>query len=277
MVAGNITLRVSVDPEDAERVVVRFLKDYFAGAGKAKAVVGLSGGLDSAVSAALAARALGPDHVIGYILPSATTDDQDLEDANAVADHLGLEARTLPIAKTVDALEEEHAGFSKQGRGNAAARVRMIQLHEAAYREDALVLGTGNKSELLCGYFSKYGDGGVDVQPLGDLYKTQVRLLADHLGLPERVRTKPPSAGLWKGQTDEHELGLPYETLDRILLGLEIRLDRNLIAEALDLDRSEVNRIAHLRETTQHKRRMPLTPKFGLRTAGVDWREVTVR
>lgn len=277
MAADNVTLRVSLDPEDAERVVVRFLKDYFAGAGKAKAVVGLSGGLDSAVSAALAARALGAKNVIAYILPSETTDEQDVDDAEAVAEHLGIEARTVPIAKTLQALEDEHAGFSKQGRGNAAARVRMIQLHEAAYREDALVLGTGNKSEALVGYATKYGDAGVDVQPLGDLYKTQVRILADHLGLPERVRTKAPSAGLWEGQTDEDELGLPYETLDRILLGLEIRLDRDLVADALDVERAEVDRIARLRETTQHKRRMPLMPKFGLRTPGLDWRDVTVR
>lgn len=277
MPADNLTLRVAIDPEDAEQVVVRFLKDYFAGAGKPNAVVGLSGGLDSAVSAALATNALGPDHVIAYILPSATTDPQDLEDADAVADHLGIEARTVPITKTLEALEDEHPGFSKEGRGNAAARVRMIQLHEAAYREDGLVLGTGNKSEALVGYATKYGDLGVDVQPIGDLYKTQVRILADHLGLPERVRTKPPSAGLWEGQTDEGELGLPYETLDRILLGLEIRLDPDLIAEALAIDRAEVDRIARLRETTQHKRRMPLVPKFGLRTPGVDWRDVTVR
>lgn len=277
MVADNLTLRVSIDPEDAERVVVRFLKDYFAGAGKSKAVVGLSGGLDSAVSAALAAKALGPDNVVAYILPSATTDDKDVDDAQAVADHLGIDARTVAIAKTLDALEEEHPGFAKEGRGNAAARVRMIQLHEAAYREDALVLGTGNKSEVMLGYFSKYGDGGVDIQPIGDLYKTQVRILAEHLGLPERVRKKAPSAGLWEGQTDEGELGLPYETLDRILLGLEIRLDRDLIAQALDVSRAEVDRVARMRETTQHKRRMPLIPKFGMRTPGVDWRDVTVR
>lgn len=277
MVAENLTLRVSLDPDDAERVVVRFLKDYFRGAGMKKAVVGLSGGLDSAVSAALAAKALGPENVVAYILPSPTSSKEDVEDAKAVAKHLGIEARTVSIGKALAALEEEHPGFSKEGRGNAAARVRMIQLHEAAYREGALVLGTGNKSEVMVGYFSKFGDGGVDVQPLADLYKTQVRILAEHLGLPESVREKQPSAGLWEGQTDEGELGLSYETLDRILLGLEIRLDRELIAETLGVDRAEVDRVARMRETTQHKRRMPLAPKFGLRTPGVDWRDVTVR
>jgi NAD+ synthase len=272
-----MTLRVGGDPAEHEQVIVRFLKDYFHGAGRHDAVVGLSGGVDSAVSAALAARALGPDHVEALVLPTKTTPKEDLDDAALVADALGVTARTVPIDAQLDALEQNDAGFSRDGRGNAAARVRMIHLHEAARRRKALVVGTGNKSEALVGYFTKYGDGGVDVQPIGDLYKTQVYALAEHLVLPDRVRTKAPSARLWEGQTDEQELGMTYETLDRMLLGLEIRLPNATIADVLAIDVAEVDRFAAVRAAKQHKRRTPLAPKIGLRTVGNDWRQATYR
>lgn len=271
-----ITLRLELDAASAEQVIVRFLRDYSEGAGKKRVVVGLSGGLDSAVAAALAVRALGVDNVRPLILPEDATPATELEDANLVARHLGLTTTTLSIQPFLEAFQSVVKPTEELLLGNAKARFRMILLHAEAARRKALVLGTGNKSELLTAYFTKYGDAGVDLQPLGDLYKTQVRQLARHLGLPERLLTKPPTAGLWAGQTDEAELGITYDILDRILLGLELHLAKPLIAQVVGVPVDEVGRIESLRARTQHKRRMPLIPKVGLRTLGVDWRTPTL-
>lgn len=268
----SISLRVSVDPDEAVRVLERFLADYLAAAGRSRFVLGLSGGIDSAVSAALAVRAVGPDRVHAYALPEAATSPTDLEDAQAVARQLGLAYRSRSIQPLLDAFPTAFPEADRLGLANAKARFRMILLYAEARRSDALVLGTGNKSELLTGYFTKYGDGGVDVQPLGDLYKTQVFQIAEHLGLPERVRTKPPTAGLWPGQTDEDELGLTYAILDRILLGIEIKLPHEAIAEIVGVPASEVERVERMRRASQHKRRLSLNPRIGIRTIGLDWR-----
>jgi NAD+ synthase len=271
-----ITLRVDIDAAEAERTLVRFLKDYASSARRERYVLGLSGGLDSAVSAALATRAVGAQRVHPLILPEDSTEASHLEDAHLVASTLGLRPETRSIQSLVDAFERAHPDADRVARANAKARFRMVLLHAEAHHRGALVLGTGNKSEIVTGYFTKYGDAGVDVQPLGDLYKTQVRLLGRHLGIPERVLAKPPTAGLWAGQTDEDELGLPYERLDRILLGLEIRLPHDTIATALGTSADEVRRVEGLRVRSQHKRRMPLIPKMGLRTVGLDWRTPTL-
>ena len=271
-----ISLRVSCDPAEVEKVLVRFLRDYAATSGRRSYVVGLSGGLDSAVSAALAARALGPDRVHPLVLPENSTPRHDLEDAALVARHLGLVTETISIQPLVDGFAATVRGADRAQIGNAKARFRMVLLHAHAAQRGGLVLGTGNKSEILTGYFSKYGDGGVDLQPLGDLYKTQVRQLAQHLGLPDGVILKAPTAGLWQGQTDEKELGITYDNLDRILLGLEIKLAPQTIAEVVGTSVSEVERIERLRASTQHKRHMPLIPKVGLRNAGLDWRSAVL-
>lgn len=239
-------------------------------------MLGLSGGIDSAVVAALAVRAVGPARVHGLVLPDNATAKSDLADAASVARKLALKTSTASIQPYLDVFTANHQDADRTSIGNAKARFRMILLHAEAAKRAGLVLGTGNKTEILLGYFSKYGDGGVDVQPIGDLYKTQVRLLAEHLGLPARVRTKPPTAGLWAGQTDEAELGMAYATLDRLLLGLEIRLDHDQIAKILAIPESEVRRIETMRAASQHKRVMPLIPKLGLRTVGSDWRAATL-
>jgi NAD+ synthase len=270
-----ITLRVAVDAAEAEHVIVRFLKDYLASSGREGYVVGLSGGIDSAVAAALAARAVGAERVHPLVLPEATTEAAHLEDAALVAKALGLQTQTLSIQPLVDAFQAAYPKPDRTQLANAKARFRMILLHAESFRRRALVLGTGNKSELLVGYFSKYGDGGVDLQPIGDLYKTQVRELARHLRLPERVMTKPPTAGLWAGQTDEDELGIDYARLDRVLLGLEIKLPVDTIAQVVGVAADEVRRIDEMRVRSQHKRRTPLIPKIGLRSVGVDWRTPT--
>jgi NAD+ synthase len=157
--------------------------------------------------------------------------------------------------------------------GNVKARARMTVLYYHGQIRSYLVMGTGNKSELLMGYFTKYGDGGVDYLPLGDLYKTQVRGLAADIDLPQAFIDKPPSANLLPGQTDEDDLGIAYEDLDRILLGIEIGMDDDEIAERTELPTTEVARVRGVVHATKHKRRIPLAPKLGIRTIGWDWRE----
>jgi NAD+ synthase len=148
----------------------------------------------------------------------------------------------------------------------------MLLLYAEAQARGDLVCGTGNKSELLTGYFTKHGDGGVDLQPIGDLYKTQVRLLAQHLRVPAPVIAKPPSAGLYPGQTDEGDMGLSYEDLDAVLRGMELNLDGSVIARKTKLPLATVEKVEAMVRKTEHKRRTPMIPKLGARTVGIDWR-----
>lgn len=271
-----ITLRVSLEPAEAERILVRFLKDYLSDSERDGYVVGVSGGIDSTVSAALACRAVGKERVYGLILPDAETSAAEAEDARLVVKWLGIDSRVTNIRPGVDAIVSAAGEMDRVGLGNVKARVRMILLHSEAARRRCLVLGTGNKSEALTGYYSKFGDGGVDLQPMGDLYKTQVRILAKHLGVPDKILQKVPTAGLWAGQTDEGELGVAYDRLDRILLGLELKMPTEKISQAAGVPVSEIERIEDMRRRSQHKRRTPMIPKIGLRTVGLDWRTPTL-
>jgi len=148
----------------------------------------------------------------------------------------------------------------------------MILLFEYANMTKSLVCGSSNKSEILVGYFTKYGDGGTDIMPIGDLYKTQVWELAKYLKIPNVIVSKPPTAGLWKGQFDEKDLKISYKNLDKILVGLEKKIDINDIAKIVDVKISDVERIKNMRIKNQHKIRLPLIPKIGIRTPGYDWR-----
>jgi len=147
----------------------------------------------------------------------------------------------------------------------------MILLYQYANMEKLLVCGTSNKSELLIGYFTKYGDGGVDIMPIGDLYKTQVWQLAEYLKIPKQIISKPPTAGLWRGQSDEVEFKMSYNQLDIVLVGLERKIDPKEIAKIAKVKVADVQRIKKMRINSQHKRRRPLIPKLGLRTPGLDW------
>lgn len=265
-------LRISLDAEEAAKVVETFVRDYVQGTGASGVVLGVSGGLDSAVVAHLAVRALGREKILALILPEHDGPNRDVAHALLIADQLNVERRTVPIGPIVQALEAAVGELPRGPRGNAKARARMVALYAEANRSNRVVLGTGNKSEILTGYFTKWGDGGVDLQPIGDLYKTQVRLLAEHYGVPEVIRHKPPTAGLWDGQTDEDELGMSYEVLDRVLLGLEVQLPPATIAKEVGVTLSEVERIERMRRASQHKRRMPMIPRVGIRTVGLDWR-----
>lgn len=194
----------------------RFIKGELKDAGLGGVVLGISGGVDSAVCAGLAARALGPEKVTGLWLPYR--DESDRDDALAVIERFGIRSRKVPIGPMVDAyLPLAAEGMDDVRRGNVCARVRMLVLFDYAKALGALVVGTGNKTELLMGYFTLFGDGACSIAPLGDVYKSQVYLLARELGVPEQVIAKTPSAGLWPGQTDEGEMGVTYYELDRYL------------------------------------------------------------
>ncbi|MES2154169.1 MAG: NAD+ synthase [bacterium] len=263
-------------PDDAkgwEASITAFLRRHVAAAGAKGLVVGVSGGLDSAVVVALAVRAVGKANVHAIMLPAPDSHAQDAEHARLACRTFGIEPVLHDIGPIVDGLV---ASLGKEPeariRGNAKARARMLLLYAEAQARGDLVCGTGNKSEILTGYFTKHGDGGVDLQPIGDLYKTQVRVLARHLGVPDAIVAKPPSAGLYPGQTDEGDMGLSYEDLDAVLRGMELNLDLPVIARKTGLSTGTVEKVERMVRRTEHKRRLPLIPKIGARTVGIDWR-----
>lgn len=253
-------VRGSVDYDEATRAVSEFLREYAKAAGAEGFVVGLSGGVDSSTAAALAVRAVGSSSVVGLAMPDVTsTPPEDVEDARAVGKLLGVKWYEIPI----DGFLEEYGqlpfySFNRVAWGNLKARIRMTLLYYYANLYNFLVLGAGDKSELLIGYFTKYGDGAVDVLSLGDLYKTQVRELALKLGLPLRVALKPSSPRLWPGQSAEGELGLSYEAIDVVLYShVELKLSPSEIPAATDLSREVVERVLARVKSTEHKRRLP--------------------
>ena len=198
--------------------ISKWIKDQVEQAGAKGVVLGLSGGLDSAVVAALAKRSL-KENVFGLILP-CYSQKEDEEDANIVASHLQLETCTIDLTSAYDSLIAILPSADKNTTANIKPRLRMISLYYFASLKNYLVAGTGNKSEISVGYFTKYGDGGTDILPLGDLLKSQVIEIARKLALPEAIINKPPSAGLWPGQTDEDELKITYEKLDQAILDI---------------------------------------------------------
>lgn len=261
--------------EDHVGAIVSFLRHALRDSGRKGFVLGMSGGVDSSVVAALCARAVGPAKVLGLGLPDRGTPARDRRDAREWAQRLGIGFREVDISPAVQALARE-LGVTRRDRirlGNVKARARMVTLYDVAAAERRVVVGTGNKSELALGYFTRWGDGGADFLPIGDLYKTQVRGMAEILGVPRRIREKTPSAGLWPGQTDEGELGIAYDELDRILLGIELQLDSGDIARRVRVSLAKVRRIEDLVARNAYKRRIPLIPKLGIRTFGLDWRE----
>jgi NAD+ synthase len=257
-------------PDYAQETIVRFIKDFV---GDKSVVVGLSGGLDSSTVAKLCVMALGAERVLGVHMPDRVTPEDDTEDARFLANELGIEYREIKIDDALEILANS-AGISKDmSIANMKARIRMLILYAIANENEYLVAGTSNKSELLVGYFTKYGDGASDFALIGDLYKTQVKMLAERIGVPERIVNKIPRAGLLPGQTDEGEMGIKYEILDRILLGMEMGLNEGKVAELVDVDEEIVKRVYRMHERSRHKRVMLYIPKIGVKTVNTDWRE----
>jgi NAD+ synthase len=261
-------------PAHAEAAIHQFLRAQVKEAGCTGVVVGLSGGVDSALAARLAKDALGAEKVLGLLLPDEPYPASLLEETKSYASSLGITTRVLPIAGVEEAVHRWTPQLTDRlSLGNAKARIRMIALYGVARETNRLVMGTGNKSEILLGYFTKYGDGGVDVAPLGDLYKSQVYELARHLGVPSAILDRAPTAGLYEGQTDEAELGLPYRDLDAVLHGIEELHSIEEIRAQTGLSDEVVRGVEARVSANRHKRRPPPIPKLSLRTVGLDWRD----
>ncbi len=261
------------DPEEASIVIKDFIKTYLINSKCKGLVIGLSGGVDSAVTSVLCKQALGVSKVNCIFLPDNSTPEIDKKHCDLLKKKFNVNYKEKNITNLVNQVAKTCLEKpDKYALANIKARLRMIILFEYAYMKNCLVCGTSNKSELLIGYFTKYGDGGVDIMPIGDLYKTQLWELAKYLKIPKEIIAKPPSAGLWKDQYDEKEFKLTYFELDNILFGLERKFSLDDIAKSSGVQKSDIIRIKNMRIRSQHKRRSALIPKIGLRTPGNDWR-----
>jgi NAD+ synthase len=255
-----------------QNLLVRFIHQEVTKVGVDAVVLGLSGGVDSSVSAALAALALEPGKVLGVMMPYKSSSDESLSDARAVAAAIGIDTVTVDISAQIDAYFERFPDADSLRRGNKMARERMTVLYDFSASRSALVLGTSNKTELLLGYGTLHGDMASAINPIGDLYKTQVWGLAKHLGLPESVISKAPSADLWAGQTDEQELGFRYGDVDKLLYLMvdERRAHDELVATGFAPE--FVDRVSSLVQNSQFKRRLPVIAKVSDRTIDHDFR-----
>jgi NAD+ synthase len=266
-------LSLQLNSETVRKVLTGFIDNEVRKAGFHRVVVGLSGGVDSSLSAYLAAEALGAENVWGLLMPYRTSSPESAAHATMVVRALGINSLTVEITAMVDAYFGMFPDADQVRRGNKMARERMTILFDHSARLGALVLGTSNKTELLLGYGTLHGDMASAVNPLGDLYKTQVRQLSRHLGVPAVIVEKDPSADLWEGQTDEAELGFTYEEVDKVLcLLVDQRYEvSDLIAECR-FDEKFVRAVARRIQASQYKRRLPVIAKISSRTIDRDFR-----
>ncbi len=267
---------LEMDFEEFKKRITRFIREYAANAGVNGIVLGLSGGIDSSMAAALSSLSVGGEHVIGLMLPEEETfNQQDIDDARIIAEEYQIKTQICDMTKVLEKFYEGIPVFDKTDRlckGNIKARTRMVYLYYFANKLNRIVCGSSDKSETMMGYFTKWGDVAADIAPLMDLYKTQVRRLALHLGFPEKIALKPSTPALWPNQLAESELGIKYETLDLILYGLERFMPAEEIADQLNIQKSVVNSVKSRWLAQEHKRRMPLAAKTGYRTVGNDFR-----
>lgn len=265
----NIDLKIN--PELARQILAGFIRSEITRVGYQRAVIGLSGGIDSALACFLAVEALGAENVLAVRMPYRSSSSDSLEHAQEVIDQLGLPALTVPITEMVDPLFERFPEAGSMRRGNAMARARMIVLYDQSEAFRGLVVGTGNKTEILLGYSTLYGDSACALNPLGDLYKTQVRQLSSAVGVPASIVDKPPSADLWLGQTDEGELGFTYAEVDRLLYLLVDQRYTPQECIAAGFDASFVNSVATRIRRNHFKRVPPPIAKLSNRTIGYDF------
>jgi NAD+ synthase len=267
----NAMMDLTINPEVARKILSGWLRAEITRSGMQHAVIGLSGGLDSALSCFLAAEALGAQNVLAVRMPYRGSSQDSLDDAQKVIDATGVQSTTIEITPMVDPLFERFPDMSSLRRGNIMARMRMIVLFDQSAVIDGLVVGTGNKTEILLGYSTVYGDAACGLNPLGDLYKTQVRQLAAAMGVPESVRVKAPTADLWAGQTDEGELGFTYEEVDKLLYLL---VDQRAAPEECvqaGFEETFVRRVVERIRRNHFKRVMPPIAKLSNRTVGYDF------
>ena len=262
---------LSIDTNLSRKILTGFVQTEITRAGFSRAVVGLSGGVDSSLSCYLASEALGPENVLAVRMPYETSSPESLEHAQLVIDEMGVNSLTIPIADMVEPLFVRYPESDHIRRGNVMARARMIILYDQSQAFKGLVVGTGNKTEILLGYTTQYGDSACALNPLGDLYKTQVRQLARALELPEVIIDKPPTADLWVGQTDEGELGFTYAEVDQLLyLLVDERYSPDDCIEA-GFPEPFVKDVIGLVRKNHFKRVMPPVAKLSNRTVGYDF------
>ncbi|HXX60019.1 MAG TPA: NAD+ synthase [Candidatus Sulfotelmatobacter sp.] len=270
--AFSVPQELAIDAPVARRLAVDFIREQMRQAGFERLVLGLSGGIDSALVAFLAAEAVGPQQLLCVLLPYRTSAPSSRRDAEAVVRTLGCASRLVDISAIVDGyFGGQEPDASARRRGNFMARARMAVLYDLSVVWNGLVIGTGNKTEALIGYTTLYGDNASAFNPIGDLYKTQVRQLALAVGVPDPILRKAPSADLWPGQTDEDEVGFDYATIDRLLFWL---VDRRRTAEelvAMGFEASMVERVEGMVAGSEFKRQVPPIAKISSRTTGVDY------
>ena len=267
---------LEVDLPETEKRITSFIREYVENSGAEGIVLGLSGGVDSNTTAALSSLAIRGDRVLGLMLPEKETyNPKDTADAKLVAEKFGLKTQICDITPALESFYKTLPTFAaadKLCKGNIKARTRMIYLYYYANKLNRIVCGSSDKSETMMGYFTKWGDVAADISPIMDLYKTQVRKLAAHLGIPTELAAKPSTPALWPNQLAETELGIKYETLDLILYGLERFMTTEAIAKQLNIGNALVKKVKSRWLATEHKRRMPLTAKLEYRTVGADFR-----
>lgn len=262
---------LTINTETAHNILTGFIQTEITRAGFNRAVIGLSGGIDSTLSCYLAADALGPENVLAVRMPYQTSSPESLQHAQFVIDALGVPSITIPITEMVEPLFQQFPEANQVRRGNVMARMRMIILYDQSEAFKGLVVGTGNKTEILLGYTTLYGDSACALNPIGDLYKTQVRQLARDLSIPDAIINKPPSADLWQDQTDEDELGFTYAEVDQLLyLFVDERYQPEECIQA-GFDRTFVTRVVERIRRYHYKRVMPPIAKLSNRTIGYDF------
>ena len=262
---------LTINPELARKILTGFIKSEINRAGFSRAVVNLSGGLDSALSCALAAEALGGENVLALRLPYRTSSPESLEHAQLVIEQFKVQSETIAITGMVDALISSDPEMSKTRKGNIMARARMIVLYDKTEAFKGLAVGTGNKTEILLGYTTLWGDSASALNPIGDLYKGQVRQLSRALGIPAVIIDKAPSADLWAGQTDENELGFTYDEVDKLLyLLVDQRYSPDECVEA-GFEQVFVEQVVTRIRRNQFKRMLPPIAKVSNRTVGYDF------
>lgn len=252
-----------INLDESKKNIVEFVQNKVSQANADGLVVGLSGGIDSTLAAFIACEAVGSENVFGLIMPSTTTPTEDKLHGTEIAQLLGMDYEEIAIDSILNEfLSVTQIKKDELAIGNLKARIRMSVSYFYANSKNYLVCGTGNKSEILIGYFTKHGDGACDIEPIGDLYKTDVYQLAEYMDVPQKILDKPPRAGLWNNQTDEDEIGMAYELIDKILyLNLEKALSIDKIADNLDISVDNVNMIINRVNRNEHKSKVPECPK----------------
>lgn len=252
-----MSVPADVTQKDVDAIVA-FIQKTVSNTGKKGVILGISGGLDSAVVTKLSVMAIGPEHVTAVFMPSRAGVSDDERLAKSLAKELGVEYIVIDITKVIDSLSDAIPGEDTPlDRGNLSARCRMSVIYNLARKKDCLVAGTSNRTELMVGYFTKFGDGASDMLPLSRYYKTQVRGIAKLISLPEEFITRPPSAGFWDGQTDEGEIGMKYSELDTVLALLDKGYTKGMISRESGLPKETVDRIVSAVDNSEHKRHFP--------------------